>query len=1851
MKEIRFVFQKFYVLKLQKIFYIKKQGLYLPLLLLVLQPIQLLAVAILNKKISQKNENPSNASTFEQYRFFQLVLGNDQIFNSVVSFICLSINIIIISYLILKFSIFIFESFQKIKKPNSTLSKPYISFIYQVYEAIAQFIIYAYLPSLNIPIIYFSLFHNSISILGYINTFSTFYISIILCDCDYNYSTDVQQDILARPYHFSQIILQLSQCICLLLSCIIQNYSFYFVITYQAADLLIFYLYRQYNQVIASKFYLFSQLTCLLININCMFKNDMIDLNSSQFIVLLAQFCFVYKVIEKIFQKRNNDLMESYFSLTNDDELEWRQLDQIIKANILDKKDLNSIQQRQILIISLISNLGFNQANPNQEEKLEIEDQNLFKSDEWLLDQLNQQILKKFQTKKKNQPVDFFLTYFVFLIQRNRNYILYLIESQKMEKHHHLSFKQKQIFSQINKLFTKEKMILERTQGNSSPFSKYLLEQIQFSNQAFALKEKMNQTIIQKLHLVAYLHEKEIDSQQLLKILEPLQNNIIEIRQSFKLLYYENRCSKELIQLQQLYQEYLSFSANDIPITKPIEIDQRHIAKSTSISNCIIFANPEKNNVWTIKKASSGIQSIFQIPDHELLNQDITILMPHVFRNQHYQYLNDFMNKDSYKTNIDDHSSLLLFGQNMHGYIFPITLEVRVNYQIQEEQSIFGLVAQISQLQLNQEFILFNQQSLQLYGITKNLSYTLFKKVKLIQSLKLSQIFPFMKKNELQNSKQEVSNKIQIAQQNEQQHTKEESINEETNFKYNFDEMEKQNLKSSSFLAILRKQKYKKAHLSKQKLKEEVIQSQILSKDYYFYLVNFEIKNLNHKYHQDVSIFKISNLNQLNIFKDAYQIVPYIVQNFLFYENLLGATVLKEIISELTYICGFQDIDQYSLDSKISYGVLPFEDTSNYLKFGSQNSPDENTKHSLERKMSNLMKSSIESTLKFENIIKNKEGSQKNNSFLISKNTDQDTQNYYSKHLIQESFGKNCKQEAENDNNNRFLISSDRSIKIDINTLQNNNHSDGRGLILSPKNTNLNSTLVDVQEEDNLMIMSGNREKSKSLFSQEFAFTKQRPSNFKIYSSVIKETDEYNNQIEQEVQSPRQSNIYVKEQQLIESITNLKNQLPMSTSNKLLSHQLSQNNIHYNKVYQKKKFNLNMSKQLKQEQNSQKKLNSIDNDLRKNLKEVQSTNSKTSTSSSQKKGLQQILTKNKFPQIIKIVNYIGVICYLIIILLLILQYVLSIQKINLNKTDQDNFPFLVDYQNYIFDIIKYMNILYIYNRTNPPDLFQMTPDRRQKLVNESTVLSQSYFTSMYGMLSDMTGADSQLDLFQLLRSNYINFTIEYLYPPQKLSGTSSKSTSIQDFQRLMTIQQAMIFSQNNAFRYINNLPAHIPEYYHLINSIQISKKLQGFYQQINDSGVNDTNNVKNYLTTIISIVISIMSICIFIINPIYALIQTKRDDTLFLFGTFSSIQLQQITDKLNTYLSQNLTSKKSIKSNFDMMKTQNFIKDQNKQNYNKSIQSNSSNRMCISQISKLPKCNIKINLMLVVIFILAAIIPILALMNTLQFFNEQIATINAVYLLHKFQFQGTQLIAISYFCLTLKLFPNESNIDESLFFDYLTFAYQSSQNGLTDLQTLSNDSQLREEYDSSMYDKFVAPLLKTNTFKNMDDFPQYQYDLEEGVLEECREISQSNLLRGIYLDYNQYLSEFNLLYTFLTQTDKSNAQQQLNQISKDFDIYQVTISERCLMGASDMIHAFIKVQYKNKYNQIKIQQIIFLISQITLLTFLMVFGWFKLSYFFSKQIINTQKYLQVININILVENQYVIAFVKKNIKM
>lgn len=51
-----------------------------------------------------------------------------------------------------------------------------------------------------------------------------------------------------------------------------------------------------------------------------------------------------------------------------------------------------------------------------------------------------------------------------------------------------------------------------------------------------------------------------------------------------------------------------------------------------------------------------------------------------------------------------------------------------------------------------------------------------------------------------------------------------------------------------------------------------------------------------------------------------------------------------------------------------------------------------------------------------------------------------------------------------------------------------------------------------------------------------------------------------------------------------------------------------------------------------------------------------------------------------------------------------------------------------------------------------------------------------------------------------------------------------------------------------------------------------------------------------------SMVIAISGLCVGIIGPLFSYVQSLRDEMLALFGTFTSLQIEQTSFKLNRYL-------------------------------------------------------------------------------------------------------------------------------------------------------------------------------------------------------------------------------------------------------------------------------------------------------------------------------------------------------------
>lgn len=99
--------------------------------------------------------------------------------------------------------------------------------------------------------------------------------------------------------------------------------------------------------------------------------------------------------------------------------------------------------------------------------------------------------------------------------------------------------------------------------------------------------------------------------------------------------------------------------------------------------------------------------------------------MPVVFQAVHPKYIKEFMeSKNVFNNRVQN----VVFGLKQDGYIFPCTVNVKVNRI--DLFNDFGMTTLIKCINLNKDYILFTENNLRVVSITNNLHRYIFKSFK-----------------------------------------------------------------------------------------------------------------------------------------------------------------------------------------------------------------------------------------------------------------------------------------------------------------------------------------------------------------------------------------------------------------------------------------------------------------------------------------------------------------------------------------------------------------------------------------------------------------------------------------------------------------------------------------------------------------------------------------------------------------------------------------------------------------------------------------------------------------------------------------------------------------------------------------------------------------------------------------------------------------------------------------------------------------------------------------------------------------------------------------------------------------
>ncbi|KAL4494193.1 hypothetical protein ABPG73_018712 [Tetrahymena malaccensis] len=1203
----------------------------------------------------------------------------------------------------------------------------------------------------------------------------------------------------------------------------------------------------------------------------------------------------------------------------------------------------------------------------------------------------------------------------------------------------------------------------------------------------------------------------------------------------------------------------------------------------------------------------------------------------------------------------------IIFASLNQMYILPVRIDIRTNEFKQKET--FGLVAKVKQINEEYQYIVFNQTDLSVIGLTQKIHKMFFPNCDNLQKVNLKNIFPFListqndikplENGEIANNSVISKNRIHVnLQENMEEFLKDQiksnnkltfiviQNQETTNFKLN-----------SSLMASKSKQSMKK--LNKMKSTKE-------AQSFCFTYVELVLKRLNYNGVNNVSYIEITKTRQLNPLIQAPIILQEItnIKKQNIYSQLFSyPEELQNLITELEQkTINFYQINSY--DSQLNFTsrdlnqqqqlkeINSFDEQNHNIKIQqqfqkSQTIGDESTNlEQVQIKASNLDNKNVNSqdlecySYRFnqqftdlkqqirDNLHTNPEKNQNNfNQKVQLKVQNSNNQNQKFNYSLKEIQQIDCEEGEDNLNRVNFAFKD-----INIHNIQEDQ-----------QNFNNNITLISPCKSDKTL----NIELISPMYSSQRHI-------FPIQQSL-------NNFSNQELKSPDLKSYQTKEtlQQDLEFMKNQSRQILSQPNNYFYE---IKEKISTNKSVNRNKYSNPERQVVALSQNEQNKQNNqLDSDKQISLhlkdkshkkKQIQnlqydiaSASSKDSSSATAKRQLEQIMADKSVLQVIKVIKIFGIVCFAVMIFITWLQF--SSMENNLSNANKDfkvfNWP--TSYSSSLSDILKYKNTLYLiqYSKQLP------FSSQEQKQIFQTRTQSelQLSLTEVYGLLSQMSRESTDRKVFQQIRQTNTFYFLGQMYNTTLLNTTLSDSIGVFGYNHSTSLLSSILLGIQLTFRYTHNLGNGRPEFYLIQNQLVAISELEKVQNSILIEQQKDEQYIQDQLTVVIIVLVIISAACVATIIPFYFYIQKQRDDIIYLFSTFPIIKLDNLIKKIqNSCINQSVYSvyqNQNGHSLFDQIISVNVL--DNDKNIRKQN---------ISSITKLPRFNKYLILVSFSVYLLIICYPIIVKLLTQDYLNKSTVDLQTMMKVYNLRSYLLQNIAMHFNILTMKVNPKLKPMQPDIYYGYLKTLIKQQEDIYNDIQWITKSQYKDQRYNQEEYDDFFFNSFKSNLCDSFRSYPQYSSNSTKINVDICNQSQQGFLSQGLQIAYKSLLNQFIDLYNLYIIKDQSLQQSQISSFLSKFDIKDYTAFTEFIDETIISLNNFILTQANNHYLQIKIWLFALIAFQMVLMVLIFSFGWISFSNYLNGQLHKTKNYLTILDVNTLIENPYILTYIKKN---
>ncbi|KAL4505278.1 hypothetical protein ABPG72_016345 [Tetrahymena utriculariae] len=1513
--------------------------------------------------------------------------------------------------------------------------------------------------------------------------------------------------------------------------------------------------------------------------------------------------------------------------------------------------------------------------------------------------------LKKFQ---KKQYLTDLLHLFVFFVEVSESYRIYVLQQLQIFKENHLSLKEAQQFYSVYQIFLKRRTIMRKILGVQNSFDHSYLEVIIFEGSVKKSENIIESTLSQKLEILEMMKKKEVNAEELVAKLRKMLKNKTQLRRYLNYLYQMNQRNTHLQYLINLYLESLAFSSQEINLKRKNKILQSEqlSAKNLNFSRdtehspnnlisfdnqtCVIFTQYIDPRNLIIKKVSSNFKDIFNLNNNqEIINHNIQKFIPKVFQQNHCKYLERYLLEDlsfqqeqstqqifeskninnkfrESKRNLPQKqckmNSQIIFFQLNQILLKPVRIDVRTNSYL-EDQS-FGLTAKIQSYNNYNEYILFNQINLEVIGLTKKLHDIFFPEYVLPQQINIKKIFPFLVEASLTINKisQEDTIQKQILFENLNEQTKQVlhekylKQNQEKNIKINF-------IIIQTNQAYLNANKYPgSTRNSKRKDLSSTFNTQkSLLNSYTFTQIKLSFHKIAYRDVENINYIQIQNINQINptlqtkllLSKLKKPKMQQIYELFFF-----DGSELKLIIKILENILKIQ---QSYLDKQFS--SLQVTNTLGQIYESIIITPQQISKRSQKNCISPSEQNEIifmnEQNLQLCQEQKQIEGQSSKN--LIQ---GQYQANQHNSTLNKEIFD----QKPFNLDNQNLILDKDANIKkwqgeIIFQNQSNQNvieNSCNNQFLIANQSPNKKNNLYPLSKVESKQNCNQVTDQAQISFKSTFINMDTYLNNSISCYSQIK------NQSIQSLIEANEENVANKsiiQNEKLNIQTQNKQPQTFSSALKLLQHSIinnSKNQIsnqdqdlnYYSFPTSRQDFtikNCDMLTQIYERESERfnealsfpkKNVKPQDEHNKNNTKlqhDQESTKSQQSDYLSVKKQLLKLINDQSTLKSIKVIYFIGALCSITIILMTWIQYIVFKQKIQDSNLDYQVFVWPITYISKLSQLLKYQNTIYLVQYCQ--DLHFTSSSYKQQFKNQQQENLSQIYKSLIQMAGYMDRANSDRKVFQLLRQNQINMIIAQYYNTSQLANTSSIPSLPMYTQYLTTLQHGMILQFQSMFRFVNSQGNGRSQFYLIANQLQEINLLQNVQNQLLVFQKNQQQQIEDEFSIQMSVIIVINAFCVVIIIPLYYSIQKQRDNILKLFSTFSvqkiDQQIKQIEISYQTFRHQ-ITQ--TINEDLKIMKKISIFQ----------VESEHIKRNSLSKITLLPKYNIKIYIIFISIYVLIICLPIvnkLIIQGYLTNATLDLQTMMKVYQLRSYLLDN---IAINISILVMIVNPSLLPMPPQIYYDYVNSLNSKQSEIMENIQWIVNSQYQNKRFNQDLYNDFFFAAFKQNLCQTFQKYPQFSNNSTIINNSICTYSYQGFLLQGIQVAYQKALAIFPDLYYLYTLPNTSQTQQQIRYFLSKFNISDYIAYTEFLDNRIISLNQFIIAQNNSYFNYILLVQNILIYSQTFIMFFVFLISWIIFGYKLNKSLKQTKQYLQIVNIDTLLENNYALVYIQKN---